>query len=116
MKSELSERKAKVVILAHQGDPLDYQNFTSLKEHRDYLEKFLNKKVKFVEDVTGPFAQEEIKKLRDGDVLLLKNIRLYTEETIIFEEEFTALLKVKLLLKDPTFICWEGQRYWVPFV
>jgi len=84
---ELSEKRARVVILAHQGDPLDYQNFTSLREHRDYLEKFLNKKVKFVEDITGPSAQEKIKKLREGEILLLENIRLYTEETIIFEEE-----------------------------
>lgn len=84
---ELSERKAKVVILAHQGDPLDYQNFTSLREHRDYLETFLNKEVEFVEDVAGPSAQEKIKKLREGEILLLENIRLYTEETIIFEEE-----------------------------
>ena len=84
---ELSEKGAKVVILAHQGDPLDYQNFTSLREHRDYLEEFLNKKVEFVEDVAGPFAQEKIKKLREGEILLLENIRLYTEETIIFEQE-----------------------------
>jgi phosphoglycerate kinase len=85
--NELSEKGAKVVILAHQGDPLDYQNFTSLKEHRDYIEKFLNKKVLFVEDIAGPAAQDKIKKLKEGDVLLLENIRLYTEETIIFEKE-----------------------------
>ncbi len=84
---ELSEKRAGVVILAHQGDPLDYQNFTSLREHRDYLEKFLDKKVEFVEDVAGPVARERIKKLKEGEILLLENIRLYTEETIIFEEE-----------------------------
>ena len=84
---ELSEKRARVVVLAHQGDPLDYQNFTSLKEHRDYLEKFLDKKVEFIEDIAGPTAQERIKKLREGEILLLENIRLYTEETIIFEEE-----------------------------
>lgn len=84
---ELSKKSAKVVILAHQGDPIDYQNFTSLREHRDYLEKFLNKKVEFVEDVAGPSAQEKIKKLKEGEILLLENIRLYTEETIIFEQE-----------------------------
>ena len=84
---ELSEKGAKVVVLAHQGDPLDYQNFISLREHKDYLEKFLDKEVEFVEDVAGPVAQERIKKLKEGELLLLENIRLYTEETIIFEEE-----------------------------
>ena len=84
---ELFEEGAKVVIFAHQGDPLDYQNFISLEEHRDYLEKFLKKKVEFIEDIAGPIAQEKIKKLKEGEILLLENIRLYTEETIIFEEE-----------------------------
>lgn len=84
---ELFEEGAKVVIFAHQGDPLDYQNFISLEEHRDYLERFLKKKVEFIEDIAGPIAQEKIKKLKEGEILLLENIRLYTEETIIFEEE-----------------------------
>jgi len=84
---ELSEKGAKVVVLAHQGDPLDYQNFISLREHKDYLEKFLDKEVEFIEDVAGPVAQERIKRLKEGEILLLENIRLYTEETIIFEEE-----------------------------
>ena len=84
---ELSEKKAKIVILAHQGDPLDYQNFTSLEEHSQILEKLLGKKVKFIDDVVGPTAQEAISRLKDGEILLLENIRLHTEETIIFEKE-----------------------------
>ena len=45
---ELSQKGAKVVILAHQADPLDYQNFTSLKEHSWILENLLGKKIRFI--------------------------------------------------------------------
>lgn len=84
---ELSEREAKVTILAHQGDPLDYQNFTSLFEHAEYLSKYLNKEVRFVEDTVGPTALKMIRNLEKGQLLLLQNVRIHTEETIIFEEE-----------------------------
>ncbi len=84
---ELSEKKAKIVILAHQADPLDYQNFTSLREHSQILAKLLGKKIEFIDDVVGPAAREAIKSLKDGEILLLENIRYLTEETIIFEKE-----------------------------
>ncbi len=84
---ELSQKGAKVVVLAHQGDPLDYQNFTSLREHRDYLVKYLECEVDFVEDIAGPAARATIRSMQSGEILLLENIRLYTEETIIFEKE-----------------------------
>jgi phosphoglycerate kinase len=84
---ELTEKKARLVVLAHQGDPLDYQNFSSLSEHRSFLEKELGKKIGFVEDVAGPAALERLKKLDPGEILLLDNVRIHTEETIIFEKE-----------------------------
>lgn len=84
---ELSSKKAKLVILAHQGDPLDYENFTSLKEHAEILERLLNKKVIFIEDVVGPFALKTIQRLKNGEILLLENVRIHTEETVIFEEK-----------------------------
>jgi len=83
---ELSERGARVVVLSHQGDPLDYQNFTSLAEHTERLSRAIGKPVAFTDDISGPAARERIKALRDGEVLLLENVRYLTEETIIFEK------------------------------
>ena len=37
--------------------------------------------------VVGPAAREAIRNLKDGEILLLENIRIHTEETIIFEEQ-----------------------------
>jgi len=84
---ELAEKRAKVVILAHQADPMDYQNFTSLEEHASLLQQALGKPIKFIDDVVGPAAREAIKSLGEGEILLLENVRIHTEETIIFEKQ-----------------------------
>jgi phosphoglycerate kinase len=83
---ELAEAGAKVVVLAHQGDPLDYQNFTSLAEHAERLSKALEKPVQYIDDVCGPAARQAIQALQPGQILMLENVRYHTEETIIFEK------------------------------
>ena len=83
---ELAEKRAKVVLLAHQADPMDYQNFTSLEEHALLLQQALGLQVQFIDDVVGPAAREAIKSLGEGEILLLENVRIHTEETIIFEK------------------------------
>ncbi len=77
----LAERNAKVVILAHQGRP-GRDDFTSLERHREILEKYVGREVKFVDDVMGPAAREAIKGLKPGEILLLDNVRFVSEEVI----------------------------------
>jgi phosphoglycerate kinase len=84
---ELNAKKARLVILAHQADPIEYQNFTVLREHAELLSALLGKKVEYVDDVAGPFALGKVRAMKPGDILLLDNVRIYTEETIIFEKE-----------------------------
>lgn len=84
---ELIKKNANTVLLAHQGDPLTYQNFTSLANHADLLNEYLDGKVTFIEDTVGPAARKAIKNVVPGQVLLLENVRTHTEETIVFEEE-----------------------------
>ena len=84
---ELHDKRAKLVVLAHQADPIEYQNFTVLREHADILSELLGSRVEYIVDVAGPFALEKIRAMKPGDILLLDNVRIYTEETIIFEKE-----------------------------
>ncbi len=84
---ELADRGARVVILAHQGDPLDYENFTPLAQHSEVLSRLLGRPVAYLDDVAGPAARERIRVLQNGEILLLENVRIHTEETILFEEE-----------------------------
>lgn len=76
---ELAERNAKVVILAHQGRA-GGKDFLPLEQHAQLLSTIAD--VTYLDDIIGPAAQAAIKKLDDGDVLLLENVRLLAEETL----------------------------------
>jgi phosphoglycerate kinase len=70
---------SKVIILAHQSRP-GKRDFTTLKAHAELLRRLLKKKVSYVEDVFGECARKEISKLKDGEVLVLENVRFCSEE------------------------------------
>ncbi|MCS6788435.1 MAG: phosphoglycerate kinase, partial [Aigarchaeota archaeon] len=78
--------RSKVVVGSHQGRVGGY-DYVSLHEHAKALEEYVGRRVKFVEDVIGRAAMEEIRSLRDGDVLLLDNLRLAAEENFEFTIE-----------------------------
>lgn len=74
-------KDAKVVVGSHQGRPGD-EDFTSLEAHARLLQKYVSQPVKFVEDVIGPEARNQTKSLRVGEILVLDNLRLCSEENV----------------------------------
>ncbi len=82
---ELSDKQAKVVVLAHQGSDIEYQSFYDLSLHADVIRNMTGKPVEFVPDVCGPYAVERIKAMKDGDIVLLDNVRFMAEEMTLFE-------------------------------
>ena len=78
---------AKVAIIAHQGDTLDYQNLIPLKEHAEKLTILSGREVKYIDDVCGPAACEAVNALREGECILLGNLRYLCEEVSGFEKE-----------------------------
>jgi phosphoglycerate kinase len=76
---ELSKKKAKVVIMAHQGRSGEAE-FTTTEKHAEKLGKILGKKVEYVDDIFGTYAREKIKSMKNGDIILLENVRFYSEE------------------------------------
>lgn len=74
---ELSEKGARVVVLAHQGRPgKDYME--SLEQHAGLASDFVD--MKYLDDLTGNKALEKINGMKAGEVLLLKNVRSCNEE------------------------------------
>lgn len=71
---ELNEKKAKVVIIAHQGRKGDW-DFCSLDKHAKLLSQHLGKEVRYVDDLYGQVALEAIRSMGSGDVIVLKNVR-----------------------------------------
>ena len=82
---DLADAGARVVIIAHQGDTLDYHNLVSIDQHAGILSDKLGREVGFIDDVAGPAARAAIQALGDGEILLLDNIRFLTEEVSTFE-------------------------------
>ena len=83
--SYLLGQGAKLAVVAHQGDTLDYQNLMPLQEHSEILSGLLGSKVEYIDDVCGPAAQEKVKALAPGDAVLLGNLRYLSEEISTFE-------------------------------
>ena len=55
-----------------------------MEKHAKVLEQILGRKIKYIEDVIGSDAQREIKNMKDGDIILLDNLRLCAEENYEF--------------------------------
>ena len=84
---ELADNGARLVILAHQGSDIEYKNFYTTAPHAQVLSRLLGREVAFIDDVTGPAARAAIKALKDGDILLLDNVRFCAEEQTLFEQK-----------------------------
>ena len=81
--------QTKLVIASHQGR-VGNNDYIGMDKHTKVLETMLNKKIKYVEDVIGETAQNEIKNLQTGEILLLDNLRLCAEENYEFSPEAAA--------------------------
>lgn len=81
----LADRGAKVVVLAHQGSDIEYQNFYCTRPHAQVLQKLLDRPVQWIDDVCGPAARAAIQALQPGEILLLDNVRFVSEEQTLFE-------------------------------
>ena len=78
---ELSNKGAKVVLLAHQSRP-GKKDFSTLAQHADALSGILNLRVKYIDSLFSNAAKEAIKALKPHEILLLENARFYSEETL----------------------------------
>ena len=110
---ELSDKGAKVVLLAHQGSDIEYKNFYCTKPHAAVLEQLLGRPVRWIDDVCGPAAREAIRALKDGELLLLDNVRYVSEEQTLFEmnlhltheQQAKTLLVEKLAPLADLYVC-----------
>jgi len=82
-------KNSKLVVASHQGR-VGNKDYTGMEKHAEVLEKLLNRKIKYIEDVIGTTAQNEIKNLKEGDILLLDNLRLCAEENYEFSSTDAA--------------------------
>jgi phosphoglycerate kinase len=72
---------AKVILASHLGRPKGKPDPRfSLAPVAKRLQRLLDKDVLFAPDCIGPQAENLISKMKDGDVVLLENLRYHAEE------------------------------------
>ena len=69
------------ILMSHLGRPNGFEDQFSLIQIKSELDKILKIETKFCTDCVGPMAEEMSQQLLMGEVLLLENLRFYSEET-----------------------------------
>ena len=93
----LVKQNAKVILCSHLGRPKGVVNEKySLKPVAERLSELTNLPVKMAEDVIGKSAKSLVKEMKDGEIVLLENVRFHAEE----EENNEAFAKELASLAD----------------
>src|SRR6202011_5660370 len=75
------EQGARVILASHLGRPKGQRvEKYSLRPVAEHLSDLLNREVAFAEDCVGEQAKAKVDAMKDGDVLLLENLRFHMEE------------------------------------
>lgn len=77
----LSKNGAKVVLMSHLGRPKGQKKPEfSLRPVAENLKSRLDTSVSFVDDCIGDSVKAAVEAMKDGDVVLLENLRFYAQE------------------------------------
>ena len=77
----LINNNAKVILCSHLGRPKGEVNEKySLKIVAEELSNLLGKEVKLAKDIVGESAKELVANMKDGDIVLLENVRFDARE------------------------------------
>ena len=77
----LVNQKARVILCSHLGRPKGVVNEKySLKPVSERLSELMNMPVAMAEDVVGPSAKKLVNDMKDGEIVLLENVRFHAEE------------------------------------
>lgn len=84
-----------LILMSHLGRPKNgAEDKFSLKHIISHIEKLVGKEVSFANDCIGSEAKQKSAALKSGEILLLENVRFYSEETsgdINFANELASL-------------------------
>jgi len=96
------QKGARLVLASHLGRPKGGPDPRySLRPAAKKLEELLGRPVAFALDCVGPGAEGQSKALRDGEVLVLENVRFHPEE----EKNEETFSKQLAALCDGLFVC-----------
>src|SRR5690554_841824 len=79
--SKILDDGGSCILMSHLGRPKEKEAKFSLRHIIGSLSEILDLKVKFVDDCKGQDVRNAAASLKPGEVLLLENLRFYSEET-----------------------------------
>jgi phosphoglycerate kinase len=90
---ELSDKRAKVILLSHFGRPKGVDKSQSLEPLVNVLSQALGRMVLFAPDCIGPDAEKAVSILQPGQILVLENTRFHKGEEKNEPDFVSALAK-----------------------
>lgn len=94
----LVKQNAKVILCSHLGRPKGVVNEKySLAPIAERLSELMNMPVKMAKDVVGPSAKELTSNMKEGEIVMLENVRFHAEEEAndpAFAKELASLADV----------------------
>lgn len=99
--NKLVDEGARILVMAHMGRPKgEVKPEFSLKPVAARLAELIDAPVSLAEDITGPSAHEAAEKIKDGEIVLLENVRFDPRETSKDDAEREAFAKEMAELAD----------------
>ncbi|MDQ2086114.1 phosphoglycerate kinase [Herbivorax sp. ANBcel31] len=94
----LVDNGAKTILVSHLGRPKNgFEDKFSMKPTADRLGELLGKEIIMAKDVIGEDAKEKAASLKEGEVLILENVRFHKEETkndAAFAKELASMAEI----------------------
>ena len=88
--------RSRLVIITHQSRP-GKKDFTTLEAHAEKLSQLIQKPVTYVNDIYGQCARDSVRSMKNGDIVMLENVRFSAEENLSVSPE--DALKLHLVKK-----------------
>ena len=102
----LIDNKAKIIIISHIGRPKGkIISDLTLEPIAKKLSNLLNQNVIFLNEVIGPKVIEKSKKISNGEILLLENLRFHKEEELNSKDFAKELSKIGDIYVNEAFSC-----------
>jgi phosphoglycerate kinase len=94
---DILDRGGRAILMSHLGRPKDREPQLSLAPVAQRLAEVIPNPLRFADDCVGPAVAQKAAALRDGEVLLLENLRFHPEEEAndpAFAKELASLADV----------------------
>ncbi len=90
----LLDAKAKIVLMSHLGRPKGRDEKLSLAPVAKRLSRYLNREVRILPDCVGEEVEREVMAMKEGEVILLENLRFHEGESKKSEEFARSLARL----------------------